>query len=818
MSNDSTVYHSPHPTSTLYIDSQIDTELIDNIDSTQIELTTVDISNRDSMGNTPSHTRDEKLHLLNPVQHNGSYNGYDNNELQFSELRDKHKVSTIQYLLYCIIPLIITTLSLCILIFTYAVPLASPSLDITVCDILCNGPIISILQKSNIFVNDTKQLVDMPLKYSPQQVWHNFWDLQDLKTTTIQSFINDNFNAAGSDVLHWLPDDYDKHGLTFIETVHDPIMAGWALDIHSLWGVLGRQLSDRVYQYPNRHTLIPLKNRHMIVPGGRFLEFYYWDSYWIVRGLLSSNMYDTARMVVENLLDLVDRFGFVPNGSRMYYLNRSQPPFLVPMVHAIYTTTLNHTFLQYALPLLDKEYEYWMDVNTHAVELIHPNDTTNTSYLLNRYYSDVSYPRPESFLADETTAIWLMLSERKHIPLDRARCTRTPLDALSCISTSYMNNREIKKLMSELTASAESGWDFASRWFYDRANLTTANTLQLIPVDLNSYMAINERTLSELHQLVNNNKLHDYYHTQYNQRVQAIQLFLFNEATYQWNDYNFVEQSPSGSSVSVSSNFIPLYAKSYNKCIVNETRVIESLLSSGLIMQGGIVTSLDNDKQQWDYPNAWAPIQHMLIDGISTSTNIVQHSEDNQNQCITEPSELGINLGASIARQWLYSNFLSYNSTGVMMEKYYAPALGAGTGVGGEYTPQTGFGWTNGVALILLQQYGDSLNFTEWYEKHKHSIIKDRYTYHPLHQRYVNPNISTPISWTQPDVVEAEYDAAENIHHHHAYHDPHQLYSDNIVDQYHLLGPESKYIKLHNASIAAVAQQHINKRSRHKKQ
>jgi alpha,alpha-trehalase len=56
--------------------------------------------------------------------------------------------------------------------------------------------------------------------------------------------------------------------------------------------------------------------------GDRFRECYYWDSYWVVRGLLASGMRATARHIVLNLLHLVNTYGHVPNGARTYYLNR----------------------------------------------------------------------------------------------------------------------------------------------------------------------------------------------------------------------------------------------------------------------------------------------------------------------------------------------------------------------------------------------------------------------------------------------------------------------------------------------------------------
>merc|ERR1719469_1515396 len=101
----------------------------------------------------------------------------------------------------------------------------------------------------------------------------------------------------------------------------------------------------------------------MVVPGGRFRETYYWDSYWIVRGLLVSGMFSTARHLVENLLDDVRNFGFVPNGGRIYYLDRSQPPLLTEMVLAVLDASPDDAaraaWLSEVLPVLMMEYEFW---------------------------------------------------------------------------------------------------------------------------------------------------------------------------------------------------------------------------------------------------------------------------------------------------------------------------------------------------------------------------------------------------------------------------------------------------------------------------
>jgi alpha,alpha-trehalase len=68
--------------------------------------------------------------------------------------------------------------------------------------------------------------------------------------------------------------------------------------------------------------------------------------------------------------------------------------------------------------------------------------------------------------------------------------------------------------------------------------------------------------------------------------------------------------------------------------------------------------------------------------------------------------QVGKALAADLASKWIRSNMDAYRATGHMHEKYDALKLG-GTGGGGEYVPQIGFGWSNGVVLDLLRLYPD---------------------------------------------------------------------------------------------------------------
>jgi alpha,alpha-trehalase len=75
-----------------------------------------------------------------------------------------------------------------------------------------------------------------------------------------------------------------------------------------------------------------MDNQTIIIPGGRFKEAYYWDTYWIVKGLIACDLLDSAQRIVDNFILVIKKYGFIPNGFRLYYLNRSQPPFFSLMV------------------------------------------------------------------------------------------------------------------------------------------------------------------------------------------------------------------------------------------------------------------------------------------------------------------------------------------------------------------------------------------------------------------------------------------------------------------------------------------------------
>lgn len=186
-------------------------------------------------------------------------------------------------------------------------------------------------------------------------------------------------------------------------------------------------------------SLLPLPKPY-VVPGGRFREVYYWDSYFTMLGLAESGHWDKVEDMVSNFAAEIDAWGHIPNGNRSYYLSRSQPPFFSFMVELLATHDGDRV-LKTWLPQMEKEYQYWMK-GADALEPGKANQRVvrmEDGALLNRYWDDNDTPRPESWLDDVTTA--------KNNP-----------------------NRPATEIYRDLRSAAASGWDFSSRWMDDPKN------------------------------------------------------------------------------------------------------------------------------------------------------------------------------------------------------------------------------------------------------------------------------------------------------------------------------------------------------------
>lgn len=413
--------------------------------------------------------------------------------------------------------------------------------------------------------------------------------------------------------------------------------------IESLWAVLTRQ--------PDlpKGSLIPLPYPY-IVPGGRFGEIYYWDSYFTMLGLQASGNTAMIENMVKNFAHLIDTIGYIPNGNRTYYIGRSQPPFFSFMVSLLAEIKGAETLVNY-LPQLEKEYRFWMNgaesldaqhrAAHHCVRM--PDGT-----ILNRYWDENSSPRPESFREDE---------ELKH--------------------SSSQPSRELNR---NLRAGAASGWDFSSRWFKDENSFGSIHTTDIIPIDLNCLLLHLEQVIREACRLKGDKANSSEYLNRVEARTRAINKYCWNPVQGFYFDYDFVgDRQKTGKTIAALT---PLFVK-----IASETQAekVAIIVRDHFLAEGGVLTTLNNTGQQWDAPNGWAPLQWMTIKGLEN------YGYDA--------------LAREIATRWMKLNDDVFHRTGKLMEKYNVANTHLEAG-GGEYPGQDGFGWTNGVLLALIKKYG----------------------------------------------------------------------------------------------------------------
>jgi alpha,alpha-trehalase len=264
--------------------------------------------------------------------------------------------------------------------------------------IYCTGDLLHTIQMSNVF-NDSKTFVDMPSKFNEAAILENFSKISNKSNITeLKEFLDANFYESGYDVIKVEPVDWTETP-EYINRINDSNFKELAYFFNVKWKHLLRKF-DRTVLCDECTTSALVTNNPFIVPGGRFIEFYYWDTYFILEGLLISGMTQTARGILEDFLNLVDSDGFIPNGPRVYYLNRSQPPLLTHMVSLYLKYSGDFRFVRQNIHLLDKEYTFWF--NRKAVIYSKPNDFRK--YQLNIYDVDSKLPRPESYREDYVNA------------------------------------------------------------------------------------------------------------------------------------------------------------------------------------------------------------------------------------------------------------------------------------------------------------------------------------------------------------------------------------------------------------------------------
>jgi alpha,alpha-trehalase len=488
-----------------------------------------------------------------------------------------------------------------------------------------SGELFNEVQQKRIF-SDSKTFVDSIPKYDPKEILNEFINKKSSSTFDLLKFTKENFVLpADEEKSLALPEDRDM-----------------ITHINLIWNYLKRESASKQSKYS---TLIPLPYP-FIVPGGRFREVYYWDSYFTMQGLLDENHIDIAENMLNNFKYLIDKIGFIPNANRIYYLSRSQPPFFTAMVDLVSKYKNDERWGLTYLDTIKKEYDFWMDEKYSSSKKGLRKIEIEKNLVLNLYYDSNPVPREESYYEDFTL-------------------------------TKNLDETNKKNLHRNIRTACESGWDFSSRWFKDEKSITSCVATDILPVDLNSLLFFMESKLAQLYALSGYKEKKKEFEKRFEKRKYAINKFFWDEDNSFYFDYNFNEKKLT--SVFSLAACYPLYfSVAENKMAEGVAENIKKLF----LKAGGLISTTNNTGQQWDAPNGWAPLQWMAIKGL-------------RNYGFDE-------LANEIKSCWLKLNEDVFNRTGKMFEKYNVEDISLHAG-GGEYDLQDGFGWTNGVAAALKQ-------------------------------------------------------------------------------------------------------------------
>jgi alpha,alpha-trehalase len=390
---------------------------------------------------------------------------------------------------------------------------------------------------------DGKEFVDCTPRRAPEEIRKDYERHRNDPAFDIAAFVKENFILPGG-------------GETTDIRAH----------IDALWTLLERNASH----VPEYGSLLPLP-RPYVVPGGRFQELYYWDSYFVMLGLAESGRTATLDDMVHDFAALIDRYGFIPNASRTYYLTRSQPPFFSLMLDLLARTRGAEVYRRYR-PELQREYEFWMDESGGHV--VHVGDA-----VLNRYYDRSFSPRDEEYRTD------VLLAKR--------------------------SGRDQKAVFHEIRSAAESGWDFSSRWFADGKDRATIRTTELVPVDLNCLLLHLEQTLANADSLAGDKAAAQRMEERAAHRGAAIDRLFWSPSAGWYVDYDSMAGRPA--SELTLAGMMPFFLDVAPK---DRAEIAARTLREHFLQPGGVVTTDRETGEQWDAPNGWAPLEWIAIQGL----------------------------------------------------------------------------------------------------------------------------------------------------------------------------------------------------------
>ncbi|GAB2575289.1 trehalase [Dyella jejuensis] len=427
-----------------------------------------------------------------------------------------------------------------------------------------------------------------------------------------------------------------------------------------------------------------------VVPGGFFNEMYGWDSYFIVLGLVADHRTELARDMVDNALFEVQHYGGVLNANRTYYLSRSQPPFLTAMMVAVlndpasfHSAAEKRAWLEQAYPLAVRNHDIWTRPEHRAGDtgLAHYQDLGNGPVLEaldSTYYRGVI----KWLIAHPAENPGYLVKAAEHPDAAESARLRTESCDLAASRVCAGNWLGGYRLTADYyhgdRAMRESGFDINFHF-----GPFAGSTHHYAAVGLNSLLYRYERDLHDFAMQLGKSADAERWAQAASARKAAMDKYLWRPELGMYRDYDFIAGKPIATPY--LTTFYPLWAGAASPQQAAAVRGKLSLFE----LPGGLTMDDRPSGAQWDSPYGWAPTNWLAVSGLDSYGF---HDDARR---------IAAKFDATIDR--------SFAADGTIREKYNMALGNADVNISAGYTANViGFGWTNGVYLMLREIAGDN--------------------------------------------------------------------------------------------------------------
>lgn len=427
--------------------------------------------------------------------------------------------------------------------------------------------------------------------------------------------------------------------------------------IDSFWNtVIHKPTKRKVLSIPHidfRHTG-GKTNRHIfkipytfITPNDKkFNTIFYWDSYFMFRGLLGTKRSHLMKSMVNNFRYLFKTYNIIPNSNHAGFANRSQPPLFTSMILDAYSSTA-HSGIRQSIERKILSQKKWL----HDI---------------------IESAKKEYFL------VWID-SENAYN------------HSVKGYSLARYGDRDIGYAHS---SELESGWDFTSR-FYNRCN-------EFLPIDLNVFLYKYEKDFALTAALLKKPEEISEWNKAAEVRKEEINKYMWNSQEGFFFDYgyNYKKQSNFYS----LAGFTPLWAKLATPMqaekMVDKLSKFYSPYGLTITAKESLAPKIDLtniqkryhpaineivEPKQWDYPNIWSPLEYLTVIGLLNYGYVKEAREIMENS---------VKAHAALFRK--YGTFFEKinGETGEYSATFH-------------YAGQQGFGWTNAVFYRYIKILDD---------------------------------------------------------------------------------------------------------------